>query len=228
MSIDLLSYNIHRCYGRDGQYNPQRIKQVLKNSGASIIALQEVELLEKGQDILEYFCEDSPWQAIPGLTMSRQSGHYGNALLTSLPIVDIKRIDLSQPGREPRGAIQVKVRYQDLDLDVTTTHLGLRAAERFKQINYLISMLEHNPFADIQILLGDINVWLPWSKTLRVVLKHFRHAPAAASYPAGFPLLALDRIWITPNSQFKYIKTIKNPLTHISSDHLPLLARLDV
>lgn len=224
----MLSYNIHRCYGRDGQYRPDRIKQVLRNSNATVIALQEVELLHEGDNVLEYFCENSPWEAIPGLTMTNPSGHYGNALLTSLPVVELRRIDLSKAGREPRGAIQVKVRYNGSYLDVTTTHLGLRPSERYSQIQNLMSQLQQNPLADTQLLLGDLNEWLRWSKTLRVVQQHFRPSPVVATFPSAFPILSLDRIWVTPNNRFKYVKAIKNRLTQVASDHLPVIAGLDV
>ncbi len=107
MNIAFASYNIHRCYGRDGHYDPARIRQVLRQLGCQVIALQEVELLHDAPGLLDFFCEDSSWRSIPGLTLTRATGKYGNALLTSLPVLSVRRIDLSQPGYERRGALQV-------------------------------------------------------------------------------------------------------------------------
>ena len=97
MSLLLASYNIHRCFGLDGRYDPARIREILRQINAQVIALQEVELLHDDPHLLDYLCADRPWRPIHGKTLSSPIGHYGNALLTSLPIRAIQRIDLSYP-----------------------------------------------------------------------------------------------------------------------------------
>ncbi len=44
MPLRLVSYNIHRCYGSAGYYDPESIKAVIDSLDAHVIALQEVEL----------------------------------------------------------------------------------------------------------------------------------------------------------------------------------------
>ena len=39
----IASYNIHKCIGVDGQFNPKRTMTVIKEIGADVIALQEVD-----------------------------------------------------------------------------------------------------------------------------------------------------------------------------------------
>lgn len=226
MSIVLASYNIHRCYGSDDRYDPERIRQVLRDIGGHITALQEVELLHDAPGLLDYFCEDSEWQAIPGLTMTRDAGHYGNALLTSLPIFDVQRIDLSLPGREPRGALHVTLEYQDAPLTVIATHLGLQPGERRMQINRLLDLLQHADTSGTTVLMGDLNEWLPWGRPLRWLRKHFEHYSALPSYPARYPMLALDRICVTPAEQLTDLTTVNNEITRVASDHLPLVATM--
>jgi len=40
--FSVLSYNIHECVGLDRRRDPSRIAQIIKESGAQIIGLQEV------------------------------------------------------------------------------------------------------------------------------------------------------------------------------------------
>jgi endonuclease/exonuclease/phosphatase family metal-dependent hydrolase len=225
------SYNIHRCYGRDGQYDPARIRQVLRQLGTQVIALQEVELLHDSPGLLDFFCEGSCWRAIPGLTLTRSTGEYGNALLTSLPVRSVSRIDLSQPGREPRGALQVVLDCEDRRLNVLATHLGLRKGERMMQAGRLIQAMANGAAAsqrgDITVLMGDLNEWFWWGQSRRRLRKHFQDVRTAATYPARFPVFALDRILVKPSRVLQKVEVIKNPLTRQASDHLPVVATLD-
>ncbi|MGD8475732.1 MAG: endonuclease/exonuclease/phosphatase family protein [Burkholderiales bacterium] len=231
MSIILGSYNIHRCYGRDGRYDPARIRQVLRQLGTQVIALQEVELLYDSPGLLDFFCEDSSWRSIPGLTLTRTAGEYGNALLTSLPVHSVRRIDLSQPGFEPRGALQVVLEGHDRRLNVLATHLGLRAGERIAQVKRLLDAITQvgisSNNADVTVLMGDLNDWLPWARARRLLHHHFEVQRAPATYPAGFPLFSLDRILVNPFASLRDVEVINNDLTRIASDHLPLIGKLD-
>lgn len=231
MSLMLASYNIHRCYGRDGHYAPSRIRQVLHELDAQVVALQEVELLREAPDLLDYFCENTSWEIIHGPTLRRDTGHYGNALLTSLPVESVERIDLSQSGREPRGALHVRLRYEDSLLEVIATHLGLRPEERRTQVRQLLGVLQDSEDSrtdtDITVLMGDLNEWFLWGRPQRWLRAHFQNSPAVASYPACHPLFALDRIWIKPRKKLADITVMNNKLTRAASDHLPLIAQLE-
>jgi phospholipase D1/2 len=61
-----------------------RVGRVLEDLGADVVALQEIEN-EPGPDPqLDYLATRLGLQAIPGLTLVRPEGEYGNALLTRL------------------------------------------------------------------------------------------------------------------------------------------------
>lgn len=231
MNLILASYNIHRCYGRDGRYAPSRIRQVLHDLNAQVVALQEVELLHDAPDLLNFFCENTPWKIIHGPTLRRDTGHYGNALLTSLPVESVDRIDLSQPGREPRGALHVRLKHEDSLLEIIATHLGLRPGERRTQVQQLLGILQNSEDSridsDVRVLMGDLNEWFLWGRPLRWLRAHFQNSPAVASYPACCPLFALDRIWIKPYKMLADVTVLNNKLTRAASDHLPLIARLE-
>lgn len=232
MSLVLASYNIHRCYGHDGRYDPERIRRVLHGLDAQIIALQEVELLRDTPQLLDFFCENTMWKAIPGHTLSRDSGDYGNALLTSLPVHSVQRIDLSQQGREPRGALHVTLEHDDARMAVMATHLGLRPSERRAQVRRLLEVAQGigtSPAeTDATVLMGDLNEWFLWGRPRRWLRGYFKDSNAPASYPARYPFLSLDRILVRPGSLLRSVRVINNKLTRSASDHLPLVATLDM
>lgn len=230
MSLVLASYNIHGCYGADGKFDPARIRRVLRQLDAQVIALQEVERVKAVPGLLEYFCEQRSWQAIHGPTLLRDSGDYGNAILTSLPVRSLQRIDLSQPGREPRGAVLAELDHHGDALTIIATHLGLRPGERRQQIRQLLALLQQREAntrtAAVTVFMGDLNEWWFWGRSLRWLRHHFQRAPAPATFPARYPLFALDRIWVKPRDRLLSVEVINTPLTRNASDHLPLIARL--
>ena len=102
--LTLASYNIHRCYGRDGRCVPGRIADVLREIRADVVAVQEVETqAEGGIRILEALAQETGSTMIPGPTMFRAGAQYGNALLTRLPVQSVALVDLSVPGARAKG-----------------------------------------------------------------------------------------------------------------------------
>lgn len=231
MSLGLASYNIHRCYGGDGLHRPDRIRHVLRDLNAHVVALQEVELLRDAPGLLDYLCESTGWFAVEGLTLTRDAGDYGNALLTSLPVESVRRIDLSFRQREPRGALQVTLKHDNYRFCVVATHLGLRAGERRAQLRALLQAIQTDDGSprqpDATVLMGDLNEWLWWARPRRWLSNTFTETGTPATYPARWPLFSLDRILARPAGVLRDVTAVKNPLTRIASDHLPVIATLD-
>ena len=251
--IKIASYNIHRCYGTDGKYDPERIRRVLHQMDADIIVLQEVEsrlhMLSDANispvqvspyavsesisyhgELLDFLTDGSSWQYIEGPTLLREAGRYGNAILSSLPIKQHKLLDLSFKNREPRGAIDLRLEYEHYQLRVIGTHLGLTPAERRYQTKKLLDWIgrPEKGKEEVTFLLGDLNEWYLWGKPLRWLRSWFGAAPSRASYPTCCPFFALDRIWVSPLSYIKQVKIMRNSLTQLASDHYPIIATLDM
>lgn len=224
------SYNVHRCVGLDGSQEPDRVARVLRELRADIVGLQEVDSRSDppGQvRQLEQLAAASGYHSIAGPTILRQDGHYGNALLTGGRAREIRRLDLSHPRREPRGAIDV-----DLDIDgvivrVIVTHLGLWPGERRFQVKRLLDVLSLEG-GNLTVVMGDINEWLPGSRPLRWLHGRLGRAPAIRTFPSFLPLLALDRIWVWPRKALQAIEVHRTPAARIASDHLPIKASIDV
>jgi len=224
--VVVATYNIHGCVGRDGNFDPARILDVLRELDADVIALQELRWRsEEARHVLAEFGESLGFRALTGPTLMRDDGHYGNALLTRFDVRDVSRMDLSVPGREPRGALDVQLDVGGSPLRVIATHLGLRPAERRVQMHRLLARANKHAAMPL-VLMGDLNEWFLWGRPLRWLKRHFGDAPAPATFPSGFPLLALDRIWCSPAGLLGKVTVHTSPRAKIASDHLPVRAEL--
>jgi endonuclease/exonuclease/phosphatase family metal-dependent hydrolase len=230
MVLRIATYNIHRCVGCDGLEAPERIADVLRDINADVTALQEVAFDANGpKNILADLGRSVDAQAIAGPTLLEKKGHYGNAILSRFAPERVDRLDISVPGREPRGALAVKLRVNGSSIRIVTTHLGLRPRERRYQMRRLLPLLD-DPNAAVTILLGDFNEWLLWGRPLRWVNRRFGGGslPAPATFPSRRPLLALDRIWVDPTNRLISLHHHRHVSTAVASDHLPLVAQVAV
>lgn len=224
--LTIATYNIHGAVGCDGKFNPGRVAAVLQEINADIIALQEVPLGgTRTPNVLNLLQEATGFVAAEGPACDRPERRYGNAVLTRYPILSLRSIDPSFGSREPRGALDADVNCHGHLLRVVATHLGLRPAERRDQIRRLLQVFDTEEMP--VILLGDINEWFVWGRSLRWLVSHFQAVPAPKTFPSRHPLFALDRIWIRPRHRLVHVEVHATPLARIASDHLPLVAHID-
>ena len=226
--LRLASYNVHRGIGRDRRLEPQRILDVLREIDADVIALQEVEAHDSGGDMLAWLAEQTGYHAIAGTTLKRHDGHYGNGMLSRCPVREKKICDLSWRRREPRGAIAADVDCgEGHTLRVVATHLGLRPAERREQVERILRLFSWRD-GDRAVLMGDLNEWFLWGRPLRRLHRYFDETPAVATFPSRFPVFALDRLWTHPGSILTDLKAHDSALARVASDHLPLVATVNL
>ena len=225
-ALRVATYNVHGCVGIDGRYDPGRVAAVLRELDADIVGLQEVDNhrpMQSGLHQLELLRRETGLMAVPGLNISSRRGEYGNALLTRLPVADVRRLDLSVPGHEPRGAIDVDLVGPEGRVRAIVTHLGLRPAERRKQIAGILDALSPGPEPwPPTLLLGDINEWMPSGGVrVRALTGRFAAVYRGRSFPAPCPIFFLDRIFAHPRPERASFKVHRSPLARRASDHLP-------
>lgn len=223
----IASYNVHGGIGRDRRCSPERIRDVVREIDPDVIALQEVESAANGVDMFEWLAAETGLYAIAGKTLLRHDGHYGNLMLAKCPVSAFELLDLSWSRREPRGAIAADVEYGGQRIHVVATHLGLRPAERRFQVERLLRLFTETK-KDREVLLGDLNEWYLWGRPLKKLRTYFDQAPAPATFPSRHPVFALDRIYVSPRGMLKSLAVHRSPLAKVASDHLPVVATLDL
>jgi len=216
--LRIASYNVHSCRGTDGKKDAQRIVRVIEELGCDTVGLQEVDYR------LDYIAQKLGMQAIPGLTLARHDGPFGNALLTRRKVLDVRRLGFTYSRREPRNALDVDLEVNGETVRVIVTHLGLWPAERRYQVKKILELIRATPSYERVIVLGDINEWLPLGRPLRWMNALFGRCPAERSFPSRWPLVALDRVWVRPRHALLALKAHRSPLAELASDHLPVKA----
>ena len=223
-----MSYNVHACVGRDGRFMPERIADLVEPLDADFLALQEVEDRPfAGTTVSEFLSSRLGMHAYRGVTLRRAEADYGNLLLSKHEARVHVLHDISVPGGEPRGCIEVDYDIDDLHVRLFATHLGLRARERLQQVERLAPALERDD-ADVRILAGDINEWRPSGRVLRAVHRIFGSGPRRRTFPSGMPTIALDRIYVSPGHALTELRTVTTAEARIASDHLPLVCDIMV
>jgi endonuclease/exonuclease/phosphatase family metal-dependent hydrolase len=216
--LRIASYNVHGCAGTDGRKDATRIVRVIEELGCDTVGLQEVD------HRLDFIASRLGMTAVPGLTLTRHDGHWGNALLTRRKVKEVRRLGFTYTGREPRNALDVDLEVGAETVRVIVTHLGLWPAERRFQVKKILELLRHTPVNERVVVLGDINEWLPLGRPVRWMNGLLGHCPAERSFPSRLPLLALDRVWARPRHSLLALKAHRSELAAIASDHLPVKA----
>ena len=63
-------------------------------------------------------------------------------------------------------------------------------------------------------------------RPLRWLHRRFGKSAALRTYPATFPLFALDRVWVQPPEVLSSVRAVTTPLIRVASDHLPVVGEL--
>jgi endonuclease/exonuclease/phosphatase family metal-dependent hydrolase len=223
----IASYNIHKCIGVDGQFNPKRTMTVIKEIGADVIALQEVDQRfgnRAGLLDLNALEQESGLVPIPLRGVRSNHGWRGNLVLVRDGTVTAAR-QLVLPGAEPRGALIVDLALPIGPLRIVAAHLGLLRRSRAHQVKALVSAAETKDGRPT-LLMGDLNEWRVGQRSsLRALEPAFGPLDATvASFPSRFPLWSLDRILANPHSAVSRIEIHDTPLARVASDHLPIKA----
>lgn len=229
--LRVATYNLHKCVGADGRFNPARNAAVIAELGADILAVQEADRRfgrRVGLMDLHALERETGLVALPVSDLAEGHGWHGNALLLR-PGVPARVHRLTLPGLEPRGALVAELDLPEGRLRVIAAHLGLLHRSRKRQAAALLAAIEEGePMPTL--LMGDLNEWRPGARSSLLALDQFFAASPTAprSFPALLPLLPLDRIMGRPAGLVSEVAAHWSPRARAASDHLPLIARLDL
>jgi endonuclease/exonuclease/phosphatase family metal-dependent hydrolase len=226
----IASYNIHKCVGTDGKFDPARTAAVIAELDADIVALQEVdERYGRRAGLLDLETIAGAANLTPLHIPANGASHgwHGNMILARKGKVhEVHTLRL--PGVEPRGALIVDLEYNDTPLRIIAAHLGLLRQSRSLQAKALLDAA--NGVDRPTILLGDLNEWRVRNRSsLLTLLPEFGPLDAVLpSFPSGYPILALDRILTRPPGMIAALEVHQSPLALVASDHLPVKAQLNL
>ena len=158
---------------------------------------------------------------------------FGNVVLSRLPITHHSQYDLSWKTCEPRNCQRVDISAGDGTLHLYNVHLGTALRERRYQASRLSTILTDRRVGSPKIVLGDFNEWLKGLATavLREQLQSVdlrAHLKRRRTYPGVFPVLHLDHIYYDGELTVDRIELPRTRLSLIASDHLPLVADIDL
>ncbi|MUO81978.1 EEP domain-containing protein [Agrobacterium vitis] len=226
------SYNVHKCVGVDGRFDPERIAHVIREIGPDVIALQEADQRfgeRNGLLDLSRLQGETGLTRVPVAGLTKSHGWRGNVLLFREGVVrDVHPFVL--PGLEPRGAVVAEIELNGgRELRIIAAHLGLLRWARRQQADFILKLMRER--ADCPtVLMGDFNEWRvgPGSALTRLEPLFGPLPPPVPSFPARLPVLALDRIMTNRPGLIADMQVHDSPLARLASDHLPLKAWIDL
>ena len=243
-TLRIATYNIHKGFSN---FNRRTIlhdvRDRLRLLDADLIFLQEVRGSNEVHGInhtlwtapQHEFLADSFWGEFAyGKNSVYEHGHHGNAILSRFPILSWENEDVSAHPLERRGLLHCELQVPGWDdtLHCICVHLGLFARWRLQQAKALCDRIERMVPHDAPLVIaGDFNDWrhrlsdiLHDRLDVREVFESTRGRPAR-SYPAGLPLLSLDRIYVR-GLRVKSARLMQGKAWAKLSDHAALAANL--
>lgn len=213
-NLKIATYNIHKGLS---QFNRRvvlhELRDRLRELDADIVFLQEVQGERAAPRHRGYpnqpqheFLAHEVWpHSIYGKNAVYDDGHHGNAILSRFPIVNWENQDVSAHKFESRGLLHCEIELPGglPVLHCLCVHFGLFKRGRSAQFKALVERIRQMIPEDAPLVVaGDFNDWNNHASHLLVrelgVHEVFAasHGRLARSFPAGIPLLCMDRIYV--------------------------------
>ena len=233
----VLSFNMHHGRGGDDRINLERIAGVILDSGADLVALQEVDVKTQrsgGIDQLAELKRLTGMAGVFGKGRDFEGGDYGQAILSRYPIKssEVHHLQGSLPGDvDLRIALSAQI---DGPLTGTvtqfvTTHLHHQdEAHRMVQATRLMQIFNAQATSSSLIVAGDFNAE-PAATVIALLNTRFQDStpPDALTYPTDKPVKKLDYIFASQTGPWKLLESRVIP-EMAASDHRPVVADFEV
>jgi endonuclease/exonuclease/phosphatase family metal-dependent hydrolase len=243
--LTVMTVNTHKGFTTfNRKFILHELRDAVRKVGADVVFLQEVQGTHEahGRKINGWpeaphyeFLADQIWpQFAYGRNVVYPKGHHGNAVMSKFPIVHYTNHDVSISGPEKRGLLHcvLSVPGHLPEVHAICVHLGLAEAHRQQQLELLCEIVrtEVPPRAPL-IVAGDFNDWrrraheLLYRETGLTEVFVTAYGESARTFPALFPVLPLDRIYVRNASVHLPVVLPRRPWAHLS-DHAPLAAEI--
>jgi endonuclease/exonuclease/phosphatase family metal-dependent hydrolase len=226
--LRILYWNIHSWRDPSGAANLQAIADLVHETNPQVVSLVEVDEPWGTSDALQELATqmDYTWMFVPSFEFGDQApaGGFGNALLTTLPILAVQQWQLLWPskvydGTEPseaRSVIFAKVGFAQSPVWCGSTHLPRSDAQARVNALQRLTALTHK-LDSHWLLCGDFNTpassWLGSDRSTIVC-----PGPAQPTYPAHRPVEPIDYCVASPG-----LHVTGTVLEVSGSDHLPVV-----
>lgn len=247
-TLTVMSYNIHAGAGADNVYSLDRIAEVIRSSGADVVALQEVDRhwgarsnFEDTAAILGAKLGMSnfvaPIYSFDPLTPDAPRREYGVGILSRYPILSATNHPLTRlstqdanpvPAPAP-GFAEAVINVRGVHVHVYSTHLDYRGDPTVRRLQVADTLAVLGADSGPKILMGDMNAVpsAPELAPLRAAYVDVWDAVGdgrGATFPTDPATKRIDQILVSPEVTAVSAAVLQTQ----ASDHLPVVATVTV
>jgi len=207
---------------------PERIMEVLGETGADIAVVQEADRRfgTRRAALSTGLLAEHGWRAVPFDTRAAAIGWHGNAVLVSDRVDIHTHATLALPVLEPRGAVLADLVVDGVHLRIVGMHLDLSGLWRRRQAHAILEHIANQPDHVPTLMMGDMNEWRTTAGCIADFARTHRLVLTGPSFPARMPVARLDRIFASNELDVDDAGVHQSPQAKVASDHLPLWVRV--
>ena len=219
--LRVVAYNIRQGFGVEGRFDLEAVARTLEDNPADVIALQEVGrgwVISGAVDTLTWLSQrlDMPYAYGPAA-----ADLWGNAVLTRMPMRSAVH-HFDNPGRIPRGAVEVEIDAPGLTYTVINAHLDHATDGGPTREDQARTLLDIWGGRTSTLVVGDMNAGADEPSMQSLFRVGFIDADAGG--PPTFPESGrrIDYVLHTPDLA---TVEVRRPVT-AASDHEPVWVKL--
>jgi endonuclease/exonuclease/phosphatase family metal-dependent hydrolase len=239
--VRYMSYNLHQAFGTGGEMDVEAIAEVIVDSGANVVGLQEVArggLLNANTDLIHLLGDRLGWEHL--VFFGTTDPVWGNAILSRYPLGEVERRLLPTVGTPyRRGYLAAPVATPDGEVLFISTHLQHindpdthdddPEADLYPvHTEQLASILEEWDGRQPAVLVGDLNARPGWRQVGELLAAGWVDVWSEAGSGNGFtanaaePRYRIDYVFHTPGLATVEVEVIESQ----ASDHFAVVADL--
>ena len=224
--LRVVAYNVRMGFGLDGRFDPDEQARVVAAQEPDVVLLSEVDrgwLLNGGHDDLMVLARRLGMRA---LFAPAADAVWGDAVLTRLPVVSARTVELPPDGPTGAQALGVVLDTGSGEIAVVSTHFQPGSRDGVEQARATAGLVRELAAGRPLVLGGDLNAE-PGDEAYRILLDAgLTDALAAArplpTSPADDPRSQIDHLLVTAGLTPQRAEAPRST----ASDHLPVAVTL--